>query len=435
MKRKISTWFLVTMAVAILFTTGLTTAVFYSAMKTEVLEELKNYAAVFALIDEDTISGIDSEEYDNLRITLIDSEGNVLYDNDADTADMSNHSNRPEVETAFEKGEGSAVRNSDTMKKNTFYYALLLDNGNVLRVAKESGSLWNIIKTAIPLLILIVIVAFIACYIITHFLTKTLLKPIEDVAENLDNLEGIKVYKEMEPFVTTIKKQHEDILQSAKIRQEFTANVSHELKTPLTAISGYSELIESKMAGPDETTRFAGEIYRNANRLLSLINDILKLSELDSGNANMVFENMDLYGTAKNCINMLELHAGENGVDFYLEGESVIVSANKNMLEEMIYNLCDNAVRYNHEGGNVWVTVNKNDKSITIADDGIGISEENQKRIFERFYRVDKSRSKKTGGTGLGLAIVKHIVEQHGAELELTSKENQGTQIKIKFNK
>ena len=188
------------------------------------------------------------------------------------------------------------------------------------------------------------------------------------------------------------------------------------------------------MAKGDDVVRFAGEIHQSASRLLVLINDILKLSQLDAGEQIIDFEKVDLYEIAENCINMLELHAAEHQVEFHLEGGQTMVNGDKSMLEEMIYNLCDNAIRYSVPEGNVWVVADPKEHSILVSDDGIGISEENQKRVFERFYRVDKSRSKATGGTGLGLAIVKHIVEQHGAVIELTSAVNVGTTIKITFS-
>ena len=217
------------------------------------------------------------------------------------------------------------------------------------------------------------------------------------------------------------------------MRQEFTANVTHELKTPLTSISGYAELIENGMAQGDDVERFATEIHRNAKRLLSLINDTLRLSELDSNDGDLPMEDVNLYDIASNCVNMLTLHAEENDVKFHLKGSGTHVKGSHSMIEELVYNLCDNAIRYNREGGNIWVVVDPEDHSILVSDDGIGISEENQPRIFERFYRVDKSRSRKTGSTGLGLAIVKHIAEQHGAKIELTSAENVGTTIKVIF--
>lgn len=445
MKKKINSQMLVIVAIAIISTAVLSIAVFYEVFKREMMGSLATYAKLIGSTietgDTDDLASafadrngiFDSEKLGELRLTLIDADGEVLFDTSADEGDMPNHGDRPEIIQAFEEGNGQAVRHSDTLEKNTFYYAVLMENGMVIRVAKEASSVWSILKSAFPVLGVIIVLTFGACFVLTHFLVRSLIAPIEGVANNMDHIEDVAVYKELQPFVTTIKKQHEDILKSAMMRQEFTANVTHELKTPLTSISGYSELIENGMADGEDVSRFAGEIHRNAKRLLSLINDTLRLSELDSGAAEIQFEDVDLYEIAKSCMNMLSLHASENDVAFHIKGGETHINANKSMVEELVYNLCDNAIRYNREGGNVWIVVDAEERSILVSDDGIGISEENQQRIFERFYRVDKSRSKKTGGTGLGLAIVKHIAEQHNAKIELTSAEKIGTTIKVIF--
>ena len=432
MKKKINIQFIITNVLTIILTAVLCTAVFYNIFKKEILNNLKTYADVYKSAIKDNDYGIGDDG--DFRITIIDTDGTVEYDNSADAYDMTNHLDRPEVKEALENGEGKTIRRSDTMNKNTFYYAVKLDNGMVLRVSKEADSIWSMLWSAFPIMAALLMVMIAMALVLTNFLAKSIISPIENVAHNMDNLDNVTVYKEMQPFVTTIKEQHDDIMKNAMMRQEFTANVSHELKTPLTSISGYSELIENGMAGEEDIVRFAGEIHRSANRLLALINDILRLSQLDSGQLMPAYEQIDLYEQAENCISMLELHAKEHDVTFHLDGGPTVVQADRRMVEEIIYNLCDNAIRYNREGGNVWVVTDPEEKSILVSDDGIGISQENQKRIFERFYRVDKSRSKKTGGTGLGLAIVKHIVEQHNARIELTSAENVGTTIKIIFN-
>ena len=229
-----------------------------------------------------------------------------------------------------------------------------------------------------------------------------------------------------------IQSQHADIMRNATLRQDFTANVSHELKTPLTSISGYSELIENGMASEADTRKFAGEIHRNSERLLTLINDILRLSELDvSNDKHLSVEDVDLYDIALSCQAMLEPSAEKHNVKVLVSGSKCIVKADKQMMEELIYNLCDNAIRYNKPDGTVWIKVE--DQCLEVKDNGIGISKEYQERIFERFFRVDKSRSKQTGGTGLGLAIVKHIVELHGAKVTLESDESVGTTVTVRF--
>ena len=272
---------------------------------------------------------------------------------------------------------------------------------------------------------------------LSDVLTKSLLLPIEEMSENLDHLDDITTYKELMPFINTIQEQHKNILMNAKMRQEFTANVSHELKTPLTAISGYSELIQNGMTNEEETIRFAGEIHKSAKRLLTLINDTIRLSQLDTSEQKVIYEAIDLYKIAEDCVNMLKFSAENHGITISIHGTNAYLEGNKEMLEEVVYNLCDNAIRYNNEGGKVDVTVKpvKGKIYLCVEDNGIGISKEHQERIFERFYRVDKSRSKSTGGTGLGLAIVKHIIQQHGAHMELTSEKGKGTKIEIEFSK
>lgn len=229
----------------------------------------------------------------------------------------------------------------------------------------------------------------------------------------------------------------DDMLENSKQRQEFTANVTHELKTPLTSISGYAELIESGMASDADVTRFAQGIHANANRLIILINDIIRLSELDSAEDEIEVERLDLCAMASTCVEMLEPSAEKHKVSIALTGESCIIWANKMMIEELLYNLCDNAIRYNNINGSVMVSVYKDKEHVVVEvkDTGIGIPKEHQERIFERFYRVDKSRSKSTGGTGLGLAIVKHIIVKHHAKLEVDSEVGKGTTMRVLFQK
>ena len=238
------------------------------------------------------------------------------------------------------------------------------------------------------------------------------------------------------PFVNTIRAQHENILMAAKVRQDFTANVSHELKTPLTAISGYAELIENHMVDPGQETRFAHEIQQNANRLLSLINDIIRLSELDSKEGDdLSCDTLDLDEIATECVKGLKVNAQKQKISLSYEGQPCEIRGNRDMIIELIDNLGQNAIRYNNEGGYVHIRVTKEDgrPQLLVEDNGIGIPKDQQERIFERFYRVDKSRSKQTGGTGLGLAIVKHIVALHDAEIKLESEPGKGTTIRVLF--
>ncbi|MGN0345392.1 MAG: ATP-binding protein [Lachnospiraceae bacterium] len=438
MKRKINARFVLLTVMSVILTLVLATLAYYELFKKEVLADLRSYtyvlehAGVFddmTEVREYTLSDTD------VRITLIDPDGAVRYDSQADAKDMDNHENRPEIAEALRSGSGEAIRHSDTIGRNLFYYAARLDNGSVLRVGKESGSIWAIFAEILPWIAGIGIGLILIGLILSHYLTMQLLEPIERMANDMDHLDSMTVYKEMIPFTTRIRKQHEDIIKNAKMRQDFTANVSHELKTPLTAISGYSELIENGMATDEDVRRFAGEIHKNSKRLLTLINDIIRLSELDVTEQNLTTQEVDLYEIARTCVDMLQVNGEKHDISISLCGTSCVVNANREMMEELVYNLCDNAIRYNNAGGSVKVWVMKENEHVvlSVTDTGIGIPKEDQERIFERFYRVDKSRSKSTGGTGLGLAIVKHIVEQHDAKLEIDSKLGEGTEIRVIF--
>lgn len=440
MKKKINIQFIMIAALAIVVTALSAMLVYYNILKEQVLGDLKAYAHVIELLNiDDLAAGIEKDPYnpidDDLRITLIGAEGEVLYESLLNKDEMDNHNERPEIIEAREKGEGEAIRYSATSGTHTFYYAERLQNGNVLRIGRDSVSVNRIMVNTLVIVLVIALCILFVCMGISHYLTKKLVEPIEKLATNIMLVDENNVYEEIRPFVNTIKEQHVNIINNAQLRQEFTANVSHELKTPLTAISGYAELIGNGMTGKEDTIRFSKEIHSNANRLLSLINDIIKLSELDEADHQMEMERIDLYKLAENCVQMMQVTAEKQGIRLTLQGESTMAMANKGLMDEVFYNLCSNAIRYNKPGGSVTVTVGTKDERpfLSVADTGIGIPKECQERVFERFYRVDKSRSKSTGGTGLGLAIVKHIVAQHNAALHLDSELDEGTTIEIVF--
>ncbi len=439
MKKKLNIQLIGIAILSMILTMLLILIVYYEMFQQQVLDELRTVSRMMGSVENLTEYSVRDyhTKFDNLRISLMDENGNVIYDSDVNTEDLDNHAARPEISEAYEKGEAYAIRRSDTLSQDTFYYAVRLDNGGVLRVAKEARSIFSVFASSVPSLLVIAVSLTIVCMVVARFLTKSLLKPIENMVKDIDHMGEVDTYSELEPFIETINRQHEDIIKSAKLRQEFTANVSHELKTPLTVISGYSELIENGMANEEDTIRFSREIHRNSTRLLTLINDILRLSELDSGEQSVAFEDVDIYEIAANCISMLQMNAEKHEITLNLCGPHAFVKGNRQMLEEMIYNLCDNGIRYNEPGGKVDVSIKENGEQIIlmVSDTGIGISEKHQARIFERFYRVDKSRSKKTGGTGLGLAIVKHIVEQMDAKIQLDSELEKGTTITVLFQK
>lgn len=436
MKRKINIQLLGLTVFAMVVTLGMSLGIFYQFFKNEVMSDLQAFTKV--LSETDIFNDVNQElsiVEDDIRITLISQGGTVYYDSSVAAKDMDNHAHRPEFIEASENGEGSNVRYSSTLDKTIFYYALKLDNNMILRVSKEAQSVWSIFGNIFPIIGILAIIVFGICIVVAHFMVQSLVTPIEQLAKDINKEDVISTYKELVPFVNTIKKQHQDIIKAAEVRQEFTANVSHELKTPLTAISGYAELIESGMASEKDIKHFAGEIQQSSNRLLVLINDIIQLSELDCSEVEINFEPVDLYQAARSCLEMLKVNAKQHDIKLSIEGSSAMIQANKVMIEEVIVNLCDNAIRYNNKGGQVKLSVQpvKDMVILSIKDTGIGISKENQQRIFERFYRVDKSRSKSTGGTGLGLAIVKHIVVKHHAYMEIESELGKGTEIRVIF--
>ncbi len=440
MRKLINSRIMLISLIAILLGAVLYTFSYYRVFQREVMADLRVSTKLLAET-EDPADGRSLSRFaqelagENIRITLIRPDGSVAFDNVAQAESLENHRNRKEIRNAFATGEGSSVRLSDTIHRSTFYYALRLEDGNILRMARESRSLYGMFINAFLMAGGLSLILLVMCYPISRLLTRSILRPIGDMVSRMDSPreDGSEpAYPELEPVLQRIRDQHRDILQSARLRQEFTANVSHELKTPLTSISGYSELIENGMATEADTRKFAGEIHRNADRLLTLINDIIRLSELDTTMPDSFTEEpVNLFEVANTCALMLEPVCEKHGVTMQVDGEASIVRANRTMAEELVYNLCDNAIRYNREGGSVHISVR--DRTLIVADNGIGIAAEHLDRIFERFYRVDKSRSKKTGGTGLGLAIVKHIADLHGADIRIRSREGEGTAVTVVF--
>ncbi len=439
MRRKINRQLITIAILAMVVTMALFTVVFRQLLKKQIIEDLKSYAGLLDKADlylNTEIYVTDSKE-GNVRITWIDGEGHVLGDTDANQEHMENHAERPEFLEALKRGEGIDIRVSETLEDNTYYYAMLLQDGTVLRVSRAAQSTWKIIFSALPGLLVSLLIMIGICILLARIFAQSMIRPLKELAADLDRPE-VKVapeYKELEPFVQTIRTQHENILRAAKMRQDFTANVSHELKTPLTAISGYAELIEAGMVKGEEVKRYAGEIHHNSNRLLALINDIIHLSEMDRSEYEAPMQEVKLSELVQNNLAGLKVSAEQRGVSLRYVGEPAVVYGNAGLLEELLWNLCDNAIRYNKENGMVKVQIEKTKEMVhlIVSDTGIGISMEHQDRIFERFYRVDKSRSKETGGTGLGLAIVKHIVAQHDAELFLESRPGEGTKITVSF--
>ena len=424
-------------ALAILLTIGLTFWAYFMMLQKQIFQDLQTDVHVLASSDYivETLEQNYDANADGLRITLVDADGNVLYESKANASKMKNHMERPEIQQALKNGEGKATRHSNTIGTLSFYYAEKLDNGCIIRVSRDIPYVAKMSLYLIPESIAIFAGIFVLCLILGHIMTKRFIEPIEMLAVDVEKVSEIQAYPEIQPFIETINQQHRELKRNSKMRQEFTANVSHELKTPLTSISGYAELIESGIAQGEDTVRFAGEIHKRSQRLLTLINDILRLSQLDSVEECVDTEAVDLYEMALNCRDMLEMQANKHHVVVRVKGDTEVIQANRRMMEELIYNLCDNAIRYNHSGGSVNVTIGKEDQHpfVAVKDTGIGVSKEDQERIFERFYRVDKSHSREIGGTGLGLAITRSSIAMHHGIIKVSSKEGEGSTFTLRI--
>lgn len=471
------------------------------------------------------------------RVTYIAVDGTVLLDNYSDPKLMENHANRPEFIQARKSGHGLATRYSKTIREKTYYYAVELSDGSVLRVSKTINSIYGIFFSVIPIIGLAVLLVILFSNLIASRLTKRIVEPI--------NAMNFGFYDELSPFARTIENQrkliqeqlsslenkantiktitegmkeglllidHEAIVLSAnqsaitylngkfelfegknileltrdvrfiggvktalagksteitavyqnktvqvffnpvlqvgaivlfldisekanieKIRREFSANVSHELKTPLTTISGYAEMMESGMVKAEDIHQFSGKIKSESTRMINLVEDIIHLSEFDEDNIEKSFQTFDLLDLTKEVSDRLTTLAQEKSVTINVVGESFKLTANQRMIDELLYNLIVNGIKYNKLNGSVSVYLSKVDEGakIVVSDTGIGIPVEHSDRIFERFYRVDQSRSKKTGGTGLGLSIVKHVAQFHGGYAKLTSEVGKGSSVEV----
>ena len=550
MKKKIFASMCVLAVITILLTSFLISAViyveFYERTKLEVRNEAQYIAAA---LNEGGSGFLSAVRNASNRITLIEKDGTVSFDSKKDASQMENHLDRPEVAAALDSGHGEATRKSETVGEHTFYYALRLENGSIVRIASEVGSAFTAVRAALPYMFLIAVATFLIAMSLARKQTERIIVPINAI--DLENPIYNDIYDELAPLLTRINKQnlmidshlgeirhrkeelsaitenlqeglvildeksavlyinrsairifdvkhndyvHKNILalnrspalikaaeraeagepseeilsvgereyriagnavrvdgrimgvsllitdeteklEAERMRREFSANVSHELKTPLTAISGYAEIMKNGLAKPEDMSRFAERIYTEAARMITLIEDIILLSRLDEGGAGLNREDADLLGLSREICGVLRPQAEKRNISLSVTGNPTVIRGTRQILWEMIYNLCDNAIKYNREGGRVDVSIAGGDKEtvLTVSDTGIGIPWEHQKRVFERFYRVDKSHSKETGGTGLGLSIVKHGAQYHHADLSLESEPDKGTTIRIIF--
>lgn len=572
MRRKILTNIFFLAVVTILITTALIGAVMYQQLYHHMRLTVENEALMIsAVLDDhdnqrlsvptlltDISRRIDEKSLDkNLsRITYLSIDGTVLYDNHEDPAKMENHSDRPEIAAALQVGKGEASRFSETLGRRTFYYAVRLKNGSVIRVAETSVSVWYSVLSTIPFLLLIGMIVLILAIILANRQTARIIAPINNI--NLDDPESNEIYDEILPLLKRISKQRseidaqiteiqkkqkefdfivanlregfvlvnphasivsinqsalkilgvdcndyigkliytlnrsaamqcvvshaltgssaEDILEldnryyqllanpvregekirgvvllilditekhEAEIRRkEFSANVSHELKTPLTAISGYAEILKNNLAKPEDIPSFCEKIFNESARMAALLNDIMTLSKLDENQIESVMEPVDMLEITKEVIERLSAMSNEKHIQISIDPSEIggLVTGVHRILDEMVFNLLENAIKYNKENGSVIIQMNILDQEyegkslkFCVMDTGIGIPKEDQDRVFERFYRVDKSRSRETGGTGLGLSIVKHGALLHHAKVELSSTPGIGTTVCLIF--
>lgn len=431
-------------SVVIALTTILTVVIVYKSFSNQNIAALKGeLTATSSGVELNGVAFLKSLSGKH-RITLVDSSGKVLFDNRNDINSLGNHNDREEIREARENGTGYSERYSDTLSRKTINVTKLLNNGDVLRLSEDMSTVWStLMDTIFPMICVMVFAILIAAYMAGR-VSKAVTTPINQIDLNEPDRE--KVYDEIEPLIDKIIKQNNQIDKQIEqlnmehekqdnLRRDFTANVSHELKTPLTSISGFAEIIQNGMVKEEDITRFAGKIHSEAQRLIILVGDIIKLSQLDGKDIAVKMEPIDLYETSQAVMGHLEAAAEKRNIKMFLSGKHLVITGAEQIIEEMIFNLIDNAIKYNKTGGKIYVNILKNDDGINLSveDTGIGIKDEDIGRIFERFYRADKSHSKEIGGTGLGLSIVKHGTNFHNAKVFVKSKYKEGTKITILF--
>ena len=436
MRQKIQRSMVIVIAITLGITYVLLTAIIYSRtvrlMEAEIRQEADYICKAVEISGPGYLKQLDLVQ-ESTRITWVDEEGHVLYDSVDEEGRLENHASRPEVKRAFEEGSGQDIRKSDTVGQNMFYYAKKLSDGTVLRVSKTIDTVVSSAIQILPIMAALAVLMLILAWILSKWQVGRLIRPINqlDLEHPLKN----EIYGELTPLLERIDRQNQEKDAVANMRKEFTANVSHELKTPLTSISGYAEIMMNGLVRPEDMEGFSRRIYNEASRLIVLIEDIIKLSRLDEGKVELEKEEVNLYRLTREIVRRLAPQAAARNIQIEVMGEEVLYHGIRQVLDEMIYNICENAIKYNKVGGkvSVWVGSTLKGKKIIVSDTGIGIPEDQQERIFERFYRVDKSHSKESGGTGLGLSIVKHGAMLHNASIHVESELNKGTKMELTF--
>ncbi len=421
-----------TLVIAYIFLTGIMYRQTVTTVEEEIHREADYISKAVQISGTEYLNQMD-EVRANTRITWISAEGTVLYDSTEDEHTFENHKNRPEVKKAFAKGEGEDIRKSDTIGEEMCYYAEKMPDGTVLRVSRTMNSAMKSAFHILPFMIFLALIMIVTAWLLSKWQIECLIRPINTL--DLENPLEQEMYPELQPLLERIEQSNKEKEAVAAMRREFSANVSHELKTPLTSISGYAEIMKDGLVRPEDMQHFSEKIYQEASRLITLVEDIIKLSRLDEGRVELEKEEVDLYELSREIISRLAPQAAKNRVRLELTGESVKYTGIRQILDEMIYNITENAIKYNNPGGkvSVWAGNTLQGKKVVVTDNGIGIPEDQIDRIFERFYRVDKSHSKERGGTGLGLSIVKHGVMLHHGEVHVESKLGEGTRIELVF--
>ena len=436
MRRKIQRSMILVIAATLLVSMALLTFVVYrqnvGLMEEEARQEAGYICAAIEASGSAYLEEMDAQQ-EETRVTWIGSDGDVLYDSSEGQEDMENHADRPEVREALQSGAGQDIRESDTLGRQMFYYAQRLSDGSVLRVSKTISSALGSALQILPGMAVIAVLMVGLAWMLSKWQVSKLIEPINklDLEHPLEN----DVYEELTPLLESMDKQNKEKEAIANMRKEFSANVSHELKTPLTSISGYAEIMMNGLVRPEDVRGFSERIYNEASRLIVLIEDIIRLSKLDEGGGEVEKEEVDLYALTREVCSRLAHKAEKHSVHVEVSGEPVSIVGIRQVLNEMIYNICENAIKYNKPGGkvDVWVGSTLKGVKVIVTDTGIGIPEDQQERIFERFYRVDKSHSKETGGTGLGLSIVKHGAILHNASIHVDSSLGKGTRMELTF--
>lgn len=436
-------------AVVAVVVTAVASALYQSAFLADEHEQLAGECTTVAsLLDRtgDDVAVLGELDFSGIRVTLVEPDGTVSYDSLADVTVLPNHADRPEVAAALTTGSGSAERASATAGYVSLYEAARLASGAVVRLSVDRASVGTFLVQDVATLVALALVVVAASWLVSRRLARRFVRPILQIDPSAGN--ATAPYEELDPLVGRLNEQHAELvgrmaqIQDADdMRREFTANVTHELKTPIASISGASELMRDGLVRTEDLRDFAGRIYDDAQRLSALVSDILMLSKLDESERvgdREIFgavETVDLMTVATDVVGRLAARARRAQVSVSVEGVSSLVTGNAHLLDELVENLVENAIRYNRPEGQVfvWVVPQDGRPCVRVADTGIGIAEEAQGKVFERFYRVDKGRSRQTGGTGLGLAIVKHAAAYHDAQVRLESTSGEGTSVTVTF--